>query len=117
MILRGVPELVTYLNELLRMKNREKQIRTIWLSTPEDPGKTEGLTSKQRRIVRKMTELKQKGKLNPMDYTVSRLNILKWFDWTDKLLTEAGKPAVEDFLTEYHNILPDKERILAWTRS
>ena len=31
------------------------------------------------------------------------MEFLQRFDWTDTLLTEAEKQAVEDFLVEYHN--------------
>ena len=43
-------------------------------------------------------------KLNPKDDIESRLEFLKRFDWTDTLLTETEKQAVEDILVEYHDI-------------
>ena len=33
-----------------------------------------------------------------------RSKILKWFDWTDTLLRETEKQAIEDNLVEYHDI-------------
>ena len=36
--------------------------------------------------------------------TESRMEFLKRFNWTDTLLTESKKPAVEDILVEYHDI-------------
>ena len=45
-----------------------------------------------------------KEKLNPKDNTESRTEFLKRFDWTDRLLTETEKQAVEDILFEYHDI-------------
>ena len=36
----------------------------------------------------------------------------KGFGWTDTLLTETEKQAVEDILVEYHDNLPNTEWIL-----
>ena len=43
-------------------------------------------------------------KLNPKDDIESRMEFFKRFDWTDTLLTETEKQAVEDILVEYHDI-------------
>ena len=43
-------------------------------------------------------------KLNPKDDIESRADFLKRFDWTDTLLTEIEKQAVEDILVEYHDM-------------
>ena len=51
-----------------------------------------------------MNELKDKEKLNPQESTESRNNFLKSFDWTDTLLTETEKQAIEDILVEYVDI-------------
>ena len=50
-----------------------------------------------------MRELQQK-KLNPKDNAESRMDFLKRFNWTDTLLSETEKQAVEDILVEYHDI-------------
>ena len=50
-----------------------------------------------------MNELKDKEKLNPQESTEARNKFLKRFDWTDTLLTETEKQAVEDILVEYHD--------------
>ena len=50
-----------------------------------------------------MRELQQKEKLNPKDDTESLLEFLNRFDWTDTLLTETEKQAVEDILVEYQD--------------
>ena len=42
--------------------------------------------------------------MNPEDDADSRVELLKRFDWTDTLLTETEKQAVEDVLVEYHDI-------------
>ena len=47
-----------------------------------------------------------KEKLNPKDDIESRMEFLKRFNWTDTLLTETEKQAVEDILVEYHDIFP-----------
>ena len=48
--------------------------------------------------------MKLKEKLNPKKDIESKSEILKRFDWTDTLLTEAEKQAVKDILVEYHDI-------------
>ena len=51
-----------------------------------------------------MNKLKEKEKLNPQESTESRNKFLKRFDWTNTLLTEMEKQAIEDILIEYHDI-------------
>ena len=46
----------------------------------------------------------ERKKLNPNYDSESRTECLKRFDWTDTLLTETQKQAVEDILVEYHDI-------------
>ena len=50
--------------------------------------------------------MQRREKLNPKDDSESRTEFLKRFDWTDTLLTETEKQAVEDILDEYHDIFP-----------
>ena len=42
--------------------------------------------------------------MNSKDDIESRIEFLKRFDWTDSLLTESEKQAVEGFLGEYYDI-------------
>ena len=51
-----------------------------------------------------MNELKDKEKRNPQESTESRNKFLKQFGWTDTLLTELEKQAIEDILALYHDI-------------
>ena len=51
-----------------------------------------------------MRELQQKEKINRKYDTKSRTKFLKRFDWTDALLTETEKQAVEDIVVEYHDM-------------
>ena len=51
-----------------------------------------------------MNELKDKEELNPQESTESRNKFLKRFDWTDTLLTETEKQAIQDILVDYHDI-------------
>ena len=104
MIPEGDPDLITYLTELLRTNKPDQQTNTFWFPTPENPGNTEEHTPIQTRILKELYELQQKEKLNPKDDTESRIEFLKRFDWTDTLLTENEKHAVEDILVEYHDI-------------
>ena len=48
--------------------------------------------------------MQRREKLNPKDDSESRTEFLKRFDWTDTLLTETEKQAVENILVEYHDI-------------
>ena len=98
------PDLTTYLTELLRTNKPDQQNNTFWFPTPENPGNTEDHTPIQTRILTELRELQRREKLNPKDDCKSRTEFLKRFDWTDTLLTETEKQAVEDILVEYHDI-------------
>ena len=104
MIPQGDPDLTAYLNELLRSNKPEQQDNTFWFPTPEKPGKPEDHTTIQTRILKQLNELKDNEKLNPQESTESRNNFLKRFYWTDTLLTETEKQAIENILVEYHEI-------------
>ena len=104
MIPEGDPDLITYLTELLRTNKPDQQTNTFWFPTPENPGNTNEHTPIQTRILKEQCELQQKEKLNPKNDTESKIEFLKRFDWTDTLLTETEKQAVEDILVEYHDI-------------
>ena len=100
----GDPDLITYLTELLRTKKQDQQTNTFWFPTPKNPGNTEDHTPIQTRIVTELRELQRRERLNPKDDRESRTEFLKRFDWTDILLMETEKQAVEDLLVEYHDI-------------
>ena len=104
MIPEGDPDLVTYLTELLRTNKPDQQNNTFSLPTPENPGNTEDYTPIQTRILTELRELQRREKLNPKDDSEARMEFLKRFDWTDTLLTETEKEAVENILVEYHDI-------------
>ena len=104
MIPEGDQDLVTYMTELLRTNKRDQQNNTFWFPTPENPGKTEDHTPIQTRFLTEICELQRNEKLNPKDDSESRTEFLKRFDWTDRLLTETEKQAIEDILVEYHDI-------------
>ena len=104
MIPQGDPDLTAYLNELLRANKPEQQDNTFWFPTPENHGKPEDHTPIQTRILNELNELKDKEKLNPQESTESRKKFLKRFDWTDTLLTETEKQAIEDILVDYLDI-------------
>ena len=110
MIPEGDPDLVTYLTELLRTNKPDQQNNTFWFPTPENPGNTADHTPIQTRILTELCELQRREKLNPKDDSESRTEISKRFDWTDTLLTETEKQAVEDILVEYHDIF-DRHRM------
>ena len=104
MIPQDDPDLIAYLNELLRTNKPEQQDNTFWFPTPENPGKPEDHTPIQTRILKELNELNDKEKLNPQQSTETRNKFLKRFDWTDTLLTEKEKQAIENILVEYHDI-------------
>ena len=104
MIPEGDPDLVPYLTELLRMNKLDQQNNTFWFSTPENPGNTESHTPIQTRFLTEFGELQRREKLNPKDGSESRMEFLKRFYWTETLLTETEKQAVEVILVEYHDI-------------
>ena len=104
MIPQGDPDLTAYLNELLRTSKPEQQDNTFWFPTPENPGQPEDHTPIQTRILKELNELKDKEKLSPQESTETREKFLKRFDWTNTLLTEMEKQAIEDILADYHNI-------------
>ena len=101
---QGDPDLTAYLNEFLKTNEPEKQDSIFWFPTPENPGKPEDHTPILTRILKELNELKDKEKLNPQESKESRNKLLKRFDWTDTLLTETEKQAIEDILVEYHDI-------------
>ena len=114
MIPEGDPDLTTYLSELLGTTKPEQQSKTFWFPTPKNPGTTEEHTPIQTRILKELCELQKKERLNPKDDVKSRTKILKRFDWTDTLLTEYEKHAVENILVSWSSTmiyLADKE----WT--
>ena len=104
MIPQGDPDLIAYLNELLRTNKPEQQDSTFWFPTPENPGKPEDHAPIQTRILKDLNKLKDKEKLNPQESTEARNKFFKRFDCTDTLLTETEKQAIEDILVEYHDI-------------
>ena len=104
MIPQDDPDLTAYLNELLRTSKPEQQDNPFWFPTPENPGKPEDHTPIQTRILNELNQLKDKEKLNPQESTESQNKFLKRFDWTDTLLTETEKQAIEVILVEYHDI-------------
>ena len=105
MIAEGDPDLVTYPTELLRTKTPDQQNNTFLFPTPKNPGNTEDHTPIQTRILTELRELQRREKLNPKDGIESRMEFLRRFDWTDTLLMETEKQAVEDILVEYHDII------------
>ena len=104
MIPQGDPDLTAYLNELLRTNKPEQQNNTFWFPTTEIPGKPEDHTPVQTRNLKELNELKDNEKLNPQESRESQNKVLKRFDWTDTLLTETEKQAIEDVLVDYHDI-------------
>ena len=104
MIQQGDPDLTAYPNELLRTNEPEQQDNMFWFPTAENPGKPEDHTPIKTRILNELNELKDKETLNPQESTESRNKFPKRYDWTNTLLTETEKQAIEDTLVDYHDI-------------
>ena len=103
MIPEGDPNLTAYRNELLRTNKPEQSNNTFRVPTPETPGKPEDHTPIQTRIFKELNELNVEKKLNPQESAESRIKFLKRFDWTDTLLTDREKQAIEKTQVENHN--------------
>ena len=107
-ILRMIPlgdlDLTAYLHEILETNTPEQQNNTFWFPIPENPGKPEDHPPIQTRILKELNELKDKEPLNPQESIDSRNKYLKRFDWTDTLLTETEKQALDDILVDYLDI-------------
>ena len=106
----GDPDLTTYLNELLRTNKPEQQNNTFWFPTPENAGKLEDYTLIPTRILTELPELKKKEKPNPQEDIECKTICLERFDWTNTLLREAGKQAIEGIVVEYLDIF-DRHRM------
>ena len=98
----GDPDLTGYLNELLETNKPEQQNNTFWFPTPGNPVNPEDHTPIQTRILKELNELNDNEKLTPQESTESRIKILKRFDWSDTLLLQTEKQAIDDFLVDYH---------------
>ena len=94
---------ITNLNKQLKANTPEPQNKPFSFPTPENPGTIEDHTPIQTRNLKKLNELKEEVKPNPKDDTDSRVKFPEWFDWTDRLLTETKKQALEVFVVEYHD--------------
>ena len=92
-------------NELLRRNKPEQQKNTFWFPTPENIGKPDDHTPIQTRILNELNELKDKEKLHPQESTESQNKFVRRFCWTNKLLSDTEKQAIEDILVGYHDIL------------
>ena len=88
------PDLIAYLNEVLRTIKPEQQNNTFWFPTPENPGQSEDDTPIQTRILKELNELKQDEKLNPQKGRECRTKIRKRFDWTYTHVTETEMHAM-----------------------
>ena len=99
----GDPDLTASMHELLRLNKPELQNNTFWFPTPENSGKIENNTPIQTRILKELHELKEEEKLNPKDDTESWKKFSERLDWTDTLLIEDEKQAIEDILVDYHD--------------
>ena len=114
MVPQGDPDLTAYPNEVLRTNKSEQQTKTFKFSTSKNPGKCKDQIPIQTRILEELNKLnKQERKLNPQESTESSNKFLKRFDWTDTLLTETEKRAIEDILVDYHDIF-GRHRIDNW---
>ena len=112
MIPQGDPDLTANLNEFVRTSKPGQQNNLFWLPAYENPGKLEDHTPIQTRILKTLIELREKEKLNPQESIESRNKFLKRLDWTDTLLTETEKQAIEDILVDYHEFFARHRKVI-----
>ena len=103
LIPQGDPDLPAYLNELLRTNKLEQQKTLSGSRHLKILQNREGHIPIQTGVLKKLFELKEKEKVNPQKTVESRTKILKRFDWTNTLLTETEKQAIEDILVVNHD--------------
>ena len=95
---------IHYINSLLKTSKDNEVNETYWFPTPQNPGNEKEHTPIQTRIRNELRELEQLEKLNPLENTNSRNQILSNFDRTDSTLQPEAKQAVENLLVEFHDI-------------
>ena len=93
-----------YLNELLKVNDKEDKTEQYWFPTPEQPGDPTTYTPIQKRIFDELVELQTLEKLNPQDDEKSRKTFFDNFDWSDTTLTLFERQKVEELLVEFHDI-------------
>ena len=93
-----------YLNELLKVNDKEDKTEQYWFPTPEQPGDPTTYTPIQKRIFDELVELQTQEKLNPQDDEKSHKTFLDNFDWSDTTLTLFERQKVEELLVEFHDI-------------
>ena len=95
---------IHYINSLLKTSKTDAVNEAYWFPTPQNPGNEKEHTPIQTRILNELLELEQFEKLNPLENTDSRNQVLSNFDWTDSTLQTDAKQAVENLLGEFHDI-------------
>ena len=110
MITEGDPDPTIYLSEKIRTNIPEHQNNMFWFPTHKKSGEAEDHTPIQTRILQELRELQEKETLNPKDDVESRMKFLERFYWTDTLLTETEKHAVENILIQYLDIFAGHRR-------
>ena len=95
---------VVYLNELLKVNNKEDKTEQYWFPTPEQHGDPTTYTPIQKRKFDELVELQTLEKLNPQDDEKSRKTFLDNFDWRDTTLALFEQQKVEELLVEFHDI-------------
>ena len=96
---------IHYINSLLKTSKTDKVNETYWFPAPQNTGNKQEHTPIQTRILNELRELEQLEKLNPLEDTDCRDQLLTNFDWTDSTLQPDAKQAAEDLFVEFHEIL------------
>ena len=97
--LEGDLDLTANLNKSNRTNKPDEQNNVFWFPISENPGKNEDRTPTQTGSLKQLHELAEEEKRNSKNDTEFQMNSLK-LRWTDTLLMEAEKQAVEDILVE-----------------
>ena len=95
-----------YASSLIKSKKSEdfKVKENYWFPTPEDHGDLQNHTSRHKRILSELCNLRELEKLNPQDDPESRRQFLTNFDCTDSMLQQDEVTNIEDLLVEFHDI-------------
>ena len=103
-IQKGDPDVTKNVNEIRRTNQPEQQNNTFLFPRPANPGKREVETPIQTRLLKELLELKVEKRFNPQNDRESQIKLRDRFDWTDTLLTQVEKQAIEDNLVDQHYI-------------
>ena len=97
-------DVVMYIKALMQVERPEDNEEKFWFPTPENPGKEDGNSYIQKRILEKLRELSELEKLDPTKNEDSRTKFFLMLKWTDSLITGKGRENLEAPIVELNDI-------------